>query len=80
LKRVLGYYLKVKEGAMLYGMMRREWGQKVRFWPTIGSDWHFVAGLAFLGKIKSLDFVGYNKEAGWYFPHFSQLCQGVWRE
>ncbi|MEO0473458.1 MAG: glycosyltransferase family 2 protein, partial [Bacteroidota bacterium] len=64
LKRSLGYYAKVREGAMLYGMMRREMGQKVPFWPTLGSDWHFVAGLAFLGKLRTLDFVGYNKDKG----------------
>ncbi|MEZ4772844.1 MAG: glycosyltransferase family 2 protein [Bacteroidia bacterium] len=62
--RAIKYYWKVKEGALIYGMMRREWGQKVRFLPVLGSDWHFVAGMALQGKIKNLDFVGYNKHAG----------------
>ncbi|MDX2249322.1 MAG: glycosyltransferase family 2 protein [Bacteroidia bacterium] len=64
LTRAVSYYWKVKEGALIYGLMRRDWGQKVRFLPVLGSDWHFVAGLAFQGKIKNLEFVGYNKHAG----------------
>lgn len=64
ISRAVTYYWKVKEGALIYGMMRREEGQKVRFLPIIGSDWHFIAGMAQLGKIKTLDFVGYNKHAG----------------
>lgn len=64
LLRTIKYYWKVKEGALLYGMMRKDLGQKVRFLPILGSDWHFVAGLALQGKIKNLDFVGYNKYAG----------------
>ncbi|MEM6348161.1 MAG: glycosyltransferase family 2 protein [Bacteroidota bacterium] len=62
--RCLEYYARVKEGGMYYGMMRRELGQKLCVSPTIGSDWHFVAGLAYLGKIKILDFVGYRKSRG----------------
>ncbi len=64
ISRCLEYYARVKEGGMYYGMMRRELGQKLRVGPTIGSDWHFVAGLAYLGKIKILDFVGYSKSRG----------------
>ncbi|MEL7533312.1 MAG: glycosyltransferase family 2 protein [Bacteroidota bacterium] len=64
LSRCLEYYARVKEGGMYYGMMRRELGQKLRVGPTIGSDWHFVAALAYLGKIKILDFVGYSKSRG----------------
>ena len=62
--RTLGYYAKVSMGAMVYGLMRRESAQKLRLHSVIGTDWHFVAGLAFLGKIKNLDFVAYNKKKG----------------
>lgn len=64
ISRCLEYYARVKEGGMYYGMMRRELGQQLSVGPTIGSDWHFVAGLAYLGKIKILDFVGYSKSRG----------------
>ncbi|MEZ4772845.1 MAG: glycosyltransferase [Bacteroidia bacterium] len=73
--RTIKYYRKVKEGALLYGMMRREMGQKVRFLPILGSDWHFVAGLAFQGKIKNFDFVGYNKYAGGVSRNFKNYAR-----
>ncbi|MEZ4826870.1 MAG: glycosyltransferase family 2 protein [Bacteroidia bacterium] len=73
--RAIKYYWKVKEGALIYGMMRREWGQKVRFLPVLGSDWHFVAGLAFQGRIKNLDFVGYNKHAGGVSKDFKNYAR-----
>lgn len=75
LKRSLQYYGKVDEGAMIYGLMRRKEGQQIPFWPIIGTDWHFVAGLAFLGKIKNLEFVGYNKEAGGLSADFHKYAR-----
>lgn len=74
-KRNIHYYRMVREGALLYGLMRREMGQQLRLWSTIGSDWHFVAGLAFMGKIKNLDFVGYNKETGGISSSFQNYAQ-----
>lgn len=64
LVRWLRYYAKVEEGALIYGLMRRRIAQRVPFWSIIGTDWHFVAGMAFQGKVKNLNIVGYNKEAG----------------
>lgn len=64
LSRCLEYYMRVREGGMYYGMMRREFGQQLGVGPMMGGDWHFVAGLAYLGKIKILDFVGYSKSRG----------------
>jgi glycosyltransferase involved in cell wall biosynthesis len=64
LRRSLAYYQKVKQGAMLYGLYRTELGRRVRFRSILGNDWHFIAGLAYQGKLKQLPTVGYHKFAG----------------
>lgn len=62
--RVIKYYFRVVHGAMYHGLMRSRLAQQVDLRKVIGSDWHFVANLAFLGKIKNLDVVGYHKQFG----------------
>jgi len=64
LLRVIAYYFKVIYGGMFHGLMRRELAQKIKLRKVIGNDWHFVANLAFLGKMKNLDFIGYRKRFG----------------
>ncbi|ELR71633.1 glycosyl transferase, family 2 [Fulvivirga imtechensis AK7] len=74
--RVMGYYLKVMHGAMYHGIMRTKVAQQVDIRRVIGNDWHFVANMAFLGKIRNLDFVGYHKTLGGAsrdFRHYARL-------
>lgn len=63
-KRVIDYYLWVLWGGMFHGFMRTEVAQKVPTRKAYGNDWHFVANMAYLGKVKTLDFIGYNKYLG----------------
>jgi glycosyltransferase involved in cell wall biosynthesis len=63
-RRVVDYYLWVLWGGMFHGFMRTEIAQKVPTRKVYGNDWHYVANIAYLGKIKTLDFVGYNKYLG----------------
>ncbi len=62
--RVVSYYFKVLHGAMFYGLMDRKLAQSIPLRNRIGDDWHFVACLAFTGKVKNLDCTGYNKKFG----------------
>lgn len=62
--RVVNYYFKVMYGAMVYGLMNRRLAQSIPLRNRIGDDWHFVASVAFTGKIKHLDVHGYNKKFG----------------
>lgn len=62
--RVINYYFKVLHGAMFYGLMNRQLAQSIPLRNRIGDDWHFVASMAFAGKIKNLDIPGYNKAFG----------------
>src|SRR5690606_4141269 len=58
------YYLWVRWGGMFHGFMRTEMAQKVPTRKVYGNDWHFVANMAYLGRMKTLDFIGYNKYLG----------------
>jgi glycosyltransferase involved in cell wall biosynthesis len=60
--RVVSYYSKVKHGAIYYGLMHREIAKKIPLRSRMGEDWHFVAKVAYMGKIKNLDCIGYNKK------------------
>jgi glycosyltransferase involved in cell wall biosynthesis len=75
--RVVGYYFKVIYGGMVHGMMRRELTERVKMRKIIGNDYHFVANLAYLGKIKNFDFVGYNKNFGGTSKSFKQYAQAM---
>src|SRR5690606_27513163 len=55
--RVFRYYFKVIYGGIIHGMMRREMPKAVRLRKIIGNDYHFIACLAYLGKIKNFEFV-----------------------
>jgi glycosyltransferase involved in cell wall biosynthesis len=59
--RVVHYYFKVMYGAIFHGLMRRKAAQRIPLRNVIGNDFHFVATLAYMGKIKTLERVGYNK-------------------
>jgi glycosyltransferase involved in cell wall biosynthesis len=75
--RVFRYYLKVVYGGMYHGLMRRDLANKISMTNRIGDDWHFVAALAFQGRIKNLDQVGYNKKFGGLSKNFEQYARTV---
>jgi glycosyltransferase involved in cell wall biosynthesis len=75
--RVINYYFKVVHGAIYYGMMRKTIAQSVPQRSRIGDDWHFVAALAYLGKIKNLDQVGYNKRLGGTSKTFENYAEAI---
>jgi glycosyltransferase involved in cell wall biosynthesis len=75
--RVMNYYFKVIHGAMFYGLMNRKAALHIPMRNRIGDDWHFVASLAFLGKIKTLDCIGYNKRLGGTSKTFKQYARAV---
>lgn len=75
--RVLQYYFMVVHGAMYHGLMRTKLAQEIKIRKVIGNDWHFVASLAFMGKIKNLKFVGYHKTLGGSSRNFKQYARLV---
>lgn len=63
-RRVKKYYGWVRWGAMVHGLMRTSVAQRIDIRRVYGSDWHYVANLVYLGKIRTLDIIGYNKSLG----------------
>jgi glycosyltransferase involved in cell wall biosynthesis len=63
-RRYVQYYLWVRWGGLFHGLMRCDLAQKVPTRMVYGNDWHYVATMAYLGKIKTFDYVGYNKHLG----------------
>lgn len=59
--RVISYYSKVKHGAIFYGLMPIQIAIAIELKNRMGEDWHAVSKVAYLGKIKMLDCIGYNK-------------------
>jgi glycosyltransferase involved in cell wall biosynthesis len=75
--RVTWYYYKVVQGALYYGLMRRSDAQLTALRNRIGDDWHFVASLAFLGKVKNMSCIGYNKKLGGTSKSFRQYAKVI---
>ena len=75
--RVIGYYFKVIYGGLMHGMMRRELTKYVTLRRVIGNDYHFIANMAYLGKIKNFEFVGYNKNFGGTSKSFKQYAKAM---
>lgn len=76
-RRVVGYYLWVTWGGLFHGFMRRKVAQKVPTRKVYGNDWHFVANMAYLGKIKTFDYIGYNKHLGGSSGDWSRYAKSL---
>lgn len=81
-RRVIEYYLWVRWGGLFHGFMRTGVAQKVPTRKVYGNDWHFVANFAYLGKIKTFEYVGYNKflggSSGNWARYARQLNEPLW--
>lgn len=62
--RCMHFYFKVVYGGIFHGMMRRSTGASIPCRKVFGNDYHFVANLAFAGKVKNFGFTGYHKWLG----------------
>jgi glycosyltransferase involved in cell wall biosynthesis len=70
--RLINFYFKVVYGSIFYGLMPKEIAQQIPLKNRMGNDWHFIAGVAYLGKIKNLDCIGYHKKCGGISGNFKQ--------
>ncbi len=77
--RAIAYYAQVQEGALIYGMMRTQPAKQIPFKSLIGPDWHFMAAIAYLGKIRQLNFISYIKYPGIgisrNFHHYAKIVK-----
>lgn len=75
--RLIQYYFRVVYGSIFYGMMRRELAQKIPLVNKMGVDWHYVATIAYLGKIKNLNCIGYHKKFGGISKSFRDYAKAI---
>ena len=76
-ERLVWYYSKVLHGGLWHGMMRRALAQKIPIRNVIGGDWHFIAAIAYLGKVKNLEFVSYHKYFGGTSTGFQKYARRI---
>ena len=60
-ERVKAYYQQVLDNGVFYGLHRRSQLLRVPMNHTMGADWLFVASIAFLGKVKTLENVSIKR-------------------
>lgn len=77
IKRSLHFYAKAKMAGLIHGMFRREWGNKLRLKSILGNDWHFLAALAFKGKIHQIEKVGYHKSMNGSSSNFHSYVKSM---
>jgi glycosyltransferase involved in cell wall biosynthesis len=73
--RVISFYSNVTYGGIFHGMMPRQCAEKIPLLHGLATDWHFVAALAFLGKVKNLNCVGYNKRLDGSSKNFKRYAR-----
>jgi hypothetical protein len=62
--RVRGYFARLSDNAIFYGVARRDLLARVTLRPGMAFDWVAVAGLAFQGKMVTLDDVALHRALG----------------
>lgn len=62
--RVLHYLSRVHDNGVFYGLARREDLVRLSLEPVMGSDWLWVAQLAFLGQVVTRDDVSIHRGVG----------------
>lgn len=60
-ERVKAYYQQVLDNGVFYGLYRRNQLLRVPMNHTMGGDWLFIASIAFLGKVKTLENVSLKR-------------------
>ncbi|MFN7562070.1 MAG: glycosyltransferase family 2 protein [Prosthecobacter sp.] len=77
--RLLSYYQAVGDNGIYYSLMRLEQVKKVPQRVVMGTDWFFVAGMAWQGKIRALDDTIIHRDYNWNATSFDRIArsQGI---
>jgi glycosyltransferase involved in cell wall biosynthesis len=75
MRRVLNYYRQVGDNGTYYGLMRLEAVKNVPMRQVVGTDWFFVACMAFQGKIRSLDTTCIHRDYNWNESSFERVAR-----
>ena len=75
--RLLDYYKRVRENGVFYGIYRLSFLSKVPIEPSLGGDWHMIAALAFMGKVKTLPDIYLHRSSTWSHDYFLNLTKSL---
>jgi glycosyltransferase domain-containing protein len=62
--RVLHYYTKVSRNGAFYGIMKKNDLDRLSLKNVMGGDWLIIAGIAFMGKVKTIESVSVHRWLG----------------
>jgi glycosyltransferase domain-containing protein len=74
-ERLLSYYAQVSDNGTFYGLARRETLLSMPLLNTMGADWLFIAGLAFKGKIATLNDVYVHRSLGGATESYEKIAE-----
>lgn len=72
--RVLQYFHEVIDNAIFYGVGRRDHFSRMPLKGVLGGDWFWVASLAFLGHVETLQHIHLNRSTGGVSRDLSELA------
>lgn len=75
MQRVLRYYRLVGDNGTYYGLMRLAEVKRAPMRQVVGTDWFFVACMAFQGKIRSLDEMCIHRDYTWDQSSFERIAK-----
>jgi glycosyltransferase involved in cell wall biosynthesis len=75
--RVTGYCRAVTDNGIFYGVMRTDHAKRLDLLNVMGGDWIFLAELAFLGKVKSLDATTIHRDYSWGAGSLTQFARNA---
>jgi glycosyltransferase involved in cell wall biosynthesis len=75
--RVLQYYRQVDDNGIFYGVMRLAAARRIDLLNCLGSDWLFLAAMAYQGKVRSLDDVFVHRALGGASESLSKMTRAL---
>ncbi len=72
--RVLLYYAKLSGNGAFYGLMKKVELDRFTLQNVMGGDWLIVAGIAFLGKFKTIESVSIHRSLGGSTASFKKMA------
>lgn len=75
--RVANYYRKVADNGMFYGVMRTTQLQQLTMPNVMGGDWHLIAGITSMGKVRMISAVSVHRELGGASTNLRQIAKSL---
>ena len=77
LLRLLKYYAWVGDNGIFYGVYKRQAALAATLGDVLGGDWYFVAGVAYLGKLRTIDTTTIHRSGDGASANLSYLAKAL---